>query len=60
MFSARSSLRTVSNMAQQNYVFRVRCEVETGEVLAVTGSTQDLGAWRKASVLPMVQDEQDR
>ena len=39
---------------------RCRCETQPGEVLAVTGSSQDLGAWRKGSVLPLVQDSQDR
>jgi len=47
-------------MAEQSYVFRLRCQTEAGEVLAVTGSSQHLGAWRKSAVLPMVQDSEDR
>ena len=41
-------------------MLRCRCETQQGELLAVTGSSSDLGAWRKGSVLPLVQDSQDR
>ena len=41
-------------------VLRCRCETQPGEVVAVTGSSPDLGDWRKGSVLPLVQDSQDR
>ena len=40
-------------------VLRCRCETQEGEVVAVTGSSPDLGSWRKGSVLPLVQDSQD-
>ena len=40
-------------------MLRCRCETQPGEVVAVTGSSPDLGAWRKASVLPLVQDSED-
>ena len=42
------------------HTFRVRCQVAVGESLAVTGSSQDLGRWRKQSVQPMVQDPEDK
>ena len=41
-------------------MLRCRCETHQGELLAVTGASSDLGAWRKGSVLPMVQDSEDR
>ena len=40
-------------------MLRCRCQTQPGEVLAVTGSSPDLGSWRKGSVLPLVQDSQD-
>ena len=39
------------------HVFRVECgagEVGEGEVVAVTGSSPELGAWARTSVLPML------
>ena len=47
-------------MGDLSHVFRLHCDTEPGEVLAVTGSSPDLGAWKKPAVLPMVQDSQDR
>ena len=46
------------------HVFRVECgagEVGEGEVVAVTGSSPELGAWARTSVLPMLRlgDTQD-
>jgi len=42
------------------HTFMVRCQVQAGECLAVTGSSQDLGRWRKQAVQPMVQDAEDK
>ena len=52
--------RTVCRMTQENRLFQVRCETQPGEVLALTGSSCDLGSWRKGGVVPMVQDDEDR
>ena len=46
-------------MGEHSHMFRVACETQEGEVLALTGSSPDLGSWRKSAVLPMVQDSQD-
>ena len=48
-----------NNMVVQ-HTFMVRCQVQAGECLAVTGSSQDLGRWRKQAVQPMVQDAEDK
>jgi len=42
------------------HTFTVNCQVETGECLAITGSSQDLGRWRKQAVELMVQDPEDK
>ena len=42
------------------HTFRVRCQVEKGECLAVTGSSQDLGRWKKQGVQLMVQEPEDK
>jgi len=38
--------------------FQVKCSVQAGECLAVTGSSQDLGRWKRQHVQLMVQDLQ--
>jgi len=42
------------------HTFSVKCQVQAGESLAVTGSSQDLGRWKKQAVQLMVQDAEDK
>ena len=42
------------------HTFMVKAQVEPGEVLAVTGSSLDLGQWKKQGVQPMVQAAEDK
>jgi len=42
------------------HTFMVKAQVEPGEVLAVTGSSLDLGQWKKQGVQPMVQTAEDK
>ena len=47
-------------MAGREVELRVVCPTHLGESLAVTGSTDLLGCWRKEGVLHMVRDPKER
>ena len=51
-----------SRMVDRSYshVFSVQCDTEGGEMVAVTGSSPDLGQWRRSSVIPMVRTAEHR
>ena len=42
------------------HMFSVQCDTEGGEMVAVTGSSPDLGQWRRSSVIPMVRTSEHR
>ena len=39
--------------------FRVRCDTQAGEVVAVTGSCKQLGGWNKLRIVPMTRESTD-
>ena len=41
------------------HTFTVTCPTKEGEIVAVTGSSLDLGQWRRHAILPMVRDQGD-
>ena len=43
-----------------HHIFQVEADTVEGEVVAVTGSSGELGRWRRNSVLPLVRQSEQR
>ncbi len=43
-----------------HHIFQVEADTVEGEVVAVTGSSGELGRWRRNSVVPLVRDSDNR
>ena len=43
-----------------HHIFQVEADTMEGEVVAVTGSSGELGRWRRNSVVPLVRETEDR
>ena len=43
-----------------HHIFQVEADTVEGEVVAVTGSSGELGRWRRNSVLPLVRQSEHR
>ena len=42
-----------------HHIFRVEADTVEGEVVAVTGSSGELGRWRRNSIIPLVKESEE-
>ena len=43
-----------------HHIFQVEADTVEGELVAVTGSSGELGSWRRSSVVPLVRETEHR